>query len=158
MNPTLAGFLVFIRSVMGINTTVLPDNSAAITYAYNVALMTVNPQLGLGLCPTPPGLWNIYAIAVYNLAGDLLINYAPDQEGQTYFATLRGPPPAGYGIYNFVAGVIESAHDETTGDSVAVPDSLKALTLSDLQRLKTPWGRRYLEIAQDFGPNLWGLS
>ena len=145
---------------MQVPTSALPDGSSAITYAFNVAMMTVNPLLGLGICwPQPPGpQWSIYAIAVYNLGGDLLINFAPDTPPSTYFATLRGPIALkGFGETAFVAGVVESAADETTSASLVVPDALKGLTLSDLQRMKTPFGRRYLELAQDFGTE-WGVS
>lgn len=156
--PTLAGFTTFVYSVMGVPTSALPVNSPAITYAYNVAYMTVNPLLGLGV-PCPPGqqTWSIYALAVYNLAGDRLINFAPDQPSSNYFATLRGPAPDGFGINTFVAGNVEAAADEATSDTLVVPDFFKTLTLSDLANLKTPWGRVYLGFAQDFGP-LWGLS
>ncbi len=158
-DPTLAGFITFVRTVMGIDTTALPDGSPAFAYAYNAAYMTVNPLLGMGV-PVPPGTdtWSIYALAVYNLAGDRLINYAPDTPPSTYFTTLRGPiKGGGYGIYTFVAGVVQSATDETTSDGLLVPDAFKGLTIGDLQNLKTPWGRQYLALAQDFGP-LWGLT
>ena len=109
LGPTLAGFQTFITDVMAIPTSALPLTSPAITYAFNVSMMTVNPLLGLGICwPQPPGpQWSIYAIAVYNLAGDLLINFAPDTPPSTYFATLRGPiADGGYGLNAFVAGVV----------------------------------------------------
>ena len=38
-----------------------------------------------------------------------------------------------------------------------VPDAFKALTISDLQNLKTPWGLTYLGFAQACG-TLWGLT
>ena len=37
-------------------------------------------------------------------------------------------------------------------------ESMKGLTLANLQNLKTPWGRMYLSIAQLAGPTIWGLS
>lgn len=157
--PTLAGFSQFVYGVMMIPTAALPTNSPAITYAYNVAFMTVNPLLGQGV-PCPPGqqTWSIYALAVYNLAGDRLINFAPDQPNSTYFATLRGPAPDGFGINSFVAGNVEAAADEATSDTLVVPDFFKTLTLGDLQNLRTPYGRLYLSLAQDWGPAVWGLS
>ena len=157
MGPTLAGFLTFIANVMQIPTSALPSNSQYPSWAYNFALQVVNPQLGLGICPAP-GNWSIYALAVYNLAGHTLILYAQDQSGQTYFSKLRGPiADGGYGINAFVAGVVQSAADETTSDSLVVPESLKGLTLMNLQQLKTPWGINYLNLAQDFG-QIWGVS
>ena len=59
--PSLAGFITFLRNVVGITPTVLPDNSAVIPMAYDVALAIVNLSLAL----TP-----IYALAVYNLGTD----------------------------------------------------------------------------------------
>ena len=56
---------------MGVPVNALPDDSLAITYAFNVAIAIVNQQL---LVANPL----IYELAVYNLAGDNLINWAPD--------------------------------------------------------------------------------
>ncbi len=131
---------------MGINTTVLPDNSVSITYAYDAALDVVNETL-LVVAP------NMYTLAVYNLGGDNLINWAPDQTGQTFFADLREK----LHCTQFVAGVVSSTSDEGTSMSLNVPEQLNRLTLSDLQNLKTPYGRQYLAIAQKYG-TLWGLS
>ena len=72
---------------------------------------------------------------------DVVQMHFPDS---TYFADLRKL----FKINSFVAGVIESSHDATTGQSFAVSDAMKDLTFSDLQLLKTPWGRAYLAIAQ----------
>lgn len=144
--PTPAGFLQFIRSVMGINTTVLPDGSQSITDAYDMAVAIVN--LTLNVVPA------VYTLAVYNLAGDNLVNWAMDVAGQTYFAELRKE----LGVNNFAAGVVTSASDESTSTSLATPDYMKKLTLSDLQNLKTPYGRQYLAFAQRYGPGAWGVS
>jgi hypothetical protein len=145
--PTEAGFVEFIRNIMRINTTVLPDNSETIPFVYEFSLATVNRALAC--IPAP-----FYKVAVYNLGGDLLVNFAQDQDGSTYFADLREK----FHTFDFVAGVIQSAADESTSDALLVPDFLKNLTLSDLQNLKTPWGRIYLSIAQKYGPSIWGLS
>jgi hypothetical protein len=146
LTPTQAGFLAFIRNEMGITTTQLPDNSPSITVAYGVALDIVSDWLvGLGVYP--------YMLAVYNLAGDRLINYAPDQTGQTFFADAR----AAYKINSFTAGVIQSAGDQGTSESMLTPEFAKGLTLMDLQNLKTPYGRTYLQFAQSTG-TLWGLT
>jgi hypothetical protein len=154
-DPSIAGFLTFVRGVMGVPSSALPDDAPALTYAFNVAVATTYALLA-GV-PTPiASAWTIYEIAVYNLGGDLLINYAPDLPGQTpadYWAKLREK----FGTYAFTAGVVSASYDQGTGETMTPPDFVKSLTLSDLQRLKTPYGRRYLEIAQSSGP-LWGLS
>ena len=60
-------------------------------------------------------------------------------------------------INSFVAGVIESSADESTSQSMKVPDQFEGLTIADLQNLKTPWGRTYLGIAQSIRTD-WGIS
>lgn len=153
--PTLAGFLSFIRSVMGIDPLYLPDDSVAINWAYSVALMIVNPDLTLVTAgpPSAPLSVSLYELCVYNLAGDNLINYAPDQPGRTFFAEQR----KNLGISTFAAGVVSSTSDDGDSVSLAVPDSLKMLTMAQLQNLKTPYGRTYLGYAQTSG-TLWGLT
>lgn len=146
MEPTQAGFLDFVRNVMQISTTVLPDSSPSIATAYSVALEIVNDQLALASS-------TMYTYAVYNLAGDNLVNYAPDQQGQTYFADLRKT----LNLAGFVSGVIQASSDESTSESMVVQDAAKEFTLADLQNLKTPWGRTYLGIAQRYG-TVWGLT
>ncbi len=136
---------------MGVPVNALPDDSLAITYAFNVAIAIVNQQL---LAANPL----IYELAVYNLAGDNLINWAPDVPQVPvvevgYFQALR----QGYGCNSFVAGTISSASDEGTSESIATVDSLTKLTIGQLQNLKTPYGRQYLAFAQMVGTN-WGLS
>jgi hypothetical protein len=154
---TLAGFMSFIRDNMQIPASALPDGSYSILMALAISESIVNPALKVvGPCGsnslgyTGP---SIYDLAVYNLAGDNLINFASDVPGGTFFATAR----QGYGLNSFVAGVVSSTSDNGTGESMTVPDSLKDLTLQNLQSLKTPWGRQYLYFAQAYG-TLWGLS
>lgn len=169
--PTLTGFLAFVRGVMGISTAVLPDSAPVIGVALAVALAIVNPSLATAGIPTldaagvalNPGASDIYTLAVYNLAGDNLINYAPDvpdapnvqgsDPPAAYFANLRQK----WNITGFVSGVISASNDESTGESLVVMEAAKNFTLSDLQNLKTPWGRTYLGFAQRYG-TLWGLS
>jgi len=84
--PTLADFLLFIRQVMAIDTTVLPDSSPVIPFALSVAMGIVNRQLWH--IPIPcrdaagvqlnTGGFSIYSQAVYNLAASNLLSYAQD--------------------------------------------------------------------------------
>lgn len=156
MEPTLAGFLSFVRGVMGITTAQLPDAAPVIAMAYGVALDIVNPDLGLASS-------RIYPLAVYNLAGSNLLAYAPDPQDappvqgseppMAFFAFTRKQ----FNINGFTSGVIQSASDETTSQSMVVQEAAKNFTLMDLQNLKDPYGRRYLEFAQQSG-SLWGLT
>lgn len=153
MDPTLAGFVSFIANTMGISSSVLSPTDPAIALSYNLSLETVNQSLQAvpAVSASQP---TIYAWAVYNLAGDLLINYASDVPPSTYFADLRKQ----FGILSFVAGVVNSTSDNGTSQGMTVPKAFENLTIGDLQNLKTPWGRVYLSIAQKWGPSMWGLS
>ena len=143
-----AGFLAFLRAAngVGIPTAALPDNSQDIINSYTFALELVNTAIQQVSALS-------YALAVYNLAADTLINFAQDQPGQTYFATARDS----FKINSFVSGTISSTSDESTSSSMVVPKQFENLTLGNLQNLKTPYGRQYLAIAQQFG-TLWGST
>lgn len=162
----------FIRDVMGIDSTVLPDNSPVISISYQIALMFVNRAL-LGVPPgcapflPPPPLTtlNIYALAVYNLAGDRLINFGQDLPNAAkvpgskdpalpFFANARRD----FNLNGFVSGAITSSSDNGTSASFDVPDWASKLTVSQLSNLQTPWGRQYLGIAQAYGPSIVGLN
>lgn len=151
--PTaIPGFLTFIRDFMGISATYLPDNATIIPYAFNASMPFVNLGLQSLAYPSGPDS-NMYNLAVYNLSGDVLINYATDQPGRTYFEDLR----KAFGINKFSAGVVSSTSDVSTSTSLLNPDFMKGLTFGDLQMLKTPYGRAYMAMAQSQG-TLWGLS
>lgn len=165
--PTLAGFLQFVRTMMNIRPTVLPDNSPFLSMSLAVALGIVNPALRVAPVPQSDGaqvplnpltttipVHTMYDLAVYNLAADNLINYAQDQNGQCYFTDLRKE----LNINGFVSGIVQSASDESTSVSLVVMEAAKEFTLMNLQQLKTPWGRAYLGIAQSYGPTTWGLT
>lgn len=143
--PTQDGFLAWVYSQMQVPQAALPPDAPAIGWAYDVAVAVVNPAL----CVVPP----IYMLAVYNLAGDNLINWATDQPGQTYFVQAR----ADYKCLDFQAGVVASASDVSTSTEILNIEAAKAFTLSNLQNLKTPYGRQYLAFAQQYG-TLWGIS
>jgi hypothetical protein len=102
-------------------------------------------------CDLPCGM---YAFAVYNLAADRLINISPDQTGQSYWQELR----KNFKIYDVSVGVAASGSDQGTAVSILNPEMMQHLTLFDLQTLKTPYGRAYMGMAQNYGPNIWGLS
>lgn len=142
--PTLAGYVSFIRNIMQINTTLLPDGSPVIEFTYNFALNICTDLLAV--IPQIPGQF-LYITAVYNLAGDSLLTYAVDQPGQNFFSQAQQK----YQLKSFVSGVVSFAGDEGTQSTLTVPESLKGLTIGNLQNLKTPYGRTYLQIAQDFG-------
>lgn len=149
--PTVTGFISFIQNVMQIKATYLPTNAPVIQEAFDVAMAVVNQFLAL--VPVGTSGQSIYSLAVYNLAGDNLINFAPDQEGFTYFKELR----ESFGINSFRAGVIQTGGDEGTQAAIIPPEWTQMLTMADLQYIKTPYGRQYMAFAQRFG-TLWGMS
>lgn len=154
--PTQALFDAFVREEMGINSTVLPDNSKYLIWAYHQSRALVNRQIQL-VSPL------MYLIAVNNLGGDILVNIAQDVPDAPPVAGSK--PPAPFFAYtrrqlnlnSFVTGVITSTSDQGTSESMEVPDFVKNLTIADLQNLKTIWGRNYIGIAQSVGSD-WGLS
>lgn len=162
--PTLAGFQAFIANVMAIKPVDLPPTSPVIPMAFAVALAIVNTALqavsiptmdGAGVALAVPGsVGTIYDLAVYNLAGSNLLNYAQDQPGRRYFARLRKK----LNITGFVSGVVQSSGNEASNVSLVVQEAAKNFTLANLQQLKDPYGRRYLELAQSYGPTTWGIS
>ncbi len=127
-----------------VNTTA---NATVIGTSLQLAEDSVNDSLSVA---SP----DYYVLAVYNFAADRLVNYAPDQTGQTFFSTLR----SNLKLSTFSGGVVSSTSDNGTSVSLLNPDQLKNLMLSDLQMIKTPWGRQYIEIAQKWGTTLWGLT
>lgn len=151
--PTQSGFLTFIRNQMKIDSTKLPDDRDSISTSYQIAQELANILIN---CASPV----IYTVMVYNLAGATLIDIAVDpdgapiyKDGLTYFNYLRKD----WGITSFVGGTIQSTSDEGTSESLNVPENLKNLTLQDLNLLKTPWGRVYLQYAEKYG-TIIGLS
>lgn len=175
--PTLAGFTAFVRNVMGISTTVLPDGSPYLSMAFAVALSIVNPALNKVAIPSVDaagvqlnsGCLTIFVLAVYNLGGDNLINYAQDQSGAAIIpGSVSDRNPNGlpffafaryqWNINGFVSGVISETHDESTGSAFVVQEAAKQFTLANIQNLKTPYGRAYLAFAQSYGPSLWGMN
>lgn len=146
MNPTLDAYLDFLRTAVGIPVSALPDDSPWIATTYNASLELVYSDLAF-LAPT------LYSIAVYNLATAFLVDWASDVPPSTYFADAR----IKFGTGNFIPGLIINTGDESDNVAIMIPDSLKQLSLANLQQLKTPWGRAYLGIVQMIG-NIWGLS
>lgn len=144
--PSLAGFIEWTRTVMGIPSTALADEDAGYAIAYEIALDVV-PQDFASLAPS------IYTLTVYNWGGSQLLQTQQDYVGQTFFADAR----ANFKINSFVAGVVNSANDVSTGEGLTVGQGLSNLQLLDLQRIKDPYGRQALSYMQSIG-TLWGLN
>ena len=160
--PTLAGFLTFLQTNLNPPAKALPAGSPWPGFALARALALVNPALQCDPIPQwdaagvslNSGGWTIYSLAVYYLSTDLLVNVTPDQNGFTFFADLRKQ----FNIAGYISGVVQASSDEGTSVSLVVQEAAQHFTLSDVQRLKTPWGRAYLELAQSWGPTTFGIS
>ena len=142
----LATFTNYLVSPVGLDNYVLPPASQIITDAFNYALDIVHPFIASVSTVQ-------YDLAVYGLGADYVINYAQDQPGRLTFATLRND----FHINQFTPGVVGSTSNAQTASGLTVPTAMQGLQIGDLQNLKTPWGRQYLQIAQMVGPDM-GLS
>lgn len=120
----------------------------ALNYAIQVALP--GPQIGAGLS----GFAGQYILAVYNLALHQLLKIAQDQPNQSFFTQAR----AQYKIGTLIPGVVMASGDQATSETLVVPEFFKNLTLSELDLVKTPYGRDYLGYAQMYGPSIVGFS
>lgn len=153
--PNAADFLLFVRE-QGVLVAYLPDNSDYLTWALGYAQNICIPApaslsqtyVGATLSASP------YVLAVYNLGVHRLLMIAQDQDNQTFFTDQRKV----FSLMSFTPGPIQSSADQSTSESMVVPDWVKMLPLQSLSLLKTPWGRFYLEYAQMFGPELFGVS
>lgn len=146
---SLAGYLIFLRTVVGIPTSAMPDDSLDIVISYDWAV-----QL------TPYQIQTIsdiaYTTAVYNCGADYLLQWGSDsygEPGSTFFATIRQT----YELNSFAAGVIENSGDENTSGRLRVPNNFNNLNIDQIVSLKTPYGRQYLAIYQRLG-SIWTLS
>lgn len=144
--PTLEGYITFCRNVVGISEDAMPEEDTG----FQDSLDYAGQWIPLDLSVYSPAL---FTAATYNWAASLLIQYQPDQEGQVFFTNAR----SAFNVSNFAAGVISSASNEATSQSMTVGKGLQNMTLTDLQRVKDPYGRAALAILQDLG-TLWGLS
>jgi hypothetical protein len=152
--PTFAGFQWFVATVMGVPSgSMPPDDWLQIAYDESVNLT----YWALATVPSQPTTPSIYAFAVYNLGCAFLVEFAQDDPNavppSTFWNDLRNK----LGLNSFTAGLITSAADQGTAESMYIPEAIKSMTLMDLQLAKSPWGRKYLMIAGQWG-SLWGLT
>lgn len=127
-------------------TAYFSQDFQAIEWTFNIALDRVigaSAQIGI-----------LYVLAVYNLGMHQLVKIGQDIAPSTFFADLREQ----YGTLDFVGGVVSGTADQNSSTTVSVPELLKNLSLSDLDLLKTPWGREYAGYAMNYGPYVVGIT
>jgi hypothetical protein len=169
-DPTVEGFTNWVYLVMAVPQSVLPIDSIYLQMAYDEALnltyggLQMVPNLStLPPAPAPPPNQSpsIYAVAVYNLGGHILVTTAEDDpnavppppNAPTFWSDLR--TKLGLNVLSY--GFVSSASDQGTSASQQIPTQIADMTLMGLDLLKTPWGRRYMQIVGQWG-TLWGIS
>jgi len=150
MDPTFEGFKWWVAAVMGVPASDMPGDST-LQVAYDEAINLAYSELAF--VPSRATSMSIYTQAVYNLGGAFLVEIAADNPNSTFWTDLRNK----LNINSFVPGFINQAHDQGTGEGMYIIKQLAELSLLGLQLIKTPWGRRYLEFAGQWGP-IWGLT
>jgi hypothetical protein len=151
--PTFAGFQWFVTNIMAVPSGSMPP-SDWLQVAYDEAVNLT--YWALDTVPSQPTTPSIYAFAVYNLGCALLLEFAQDDPANptvTFWADLR----KSLGVNSMSWGMITSASDQGTAESMYIPDQIKGMTLMDLQLAKSPWGRKYLMIAGQWG-SIWGIT
>lgn len=142
--PNLADFVTFCQN-QGVSATFLDPSSEyyawAFTRAQDIALFV--PQM--------PSI--IYVLAVYNLGMHTLIKIAQDV-GTPFFSDMRKT----YFLLSAPLGSINSSSDNGTSQSNVISEWQKNLTLSGMDLMRTPWGRDYLDYAQQYGSTIVGVS
>ncbi|WP_244097479.1 hypothetical protein [Burkholderia cenocepacia] len=145
MAVSQAGYLQFLRDVVGVPVAALPDDSMSVTLSYQVGTELVPRGFA---CASA----TIYEIMAYSAATSFLLNNTPDQPGQSWFDDIRSK----FGLLEGFNGIIQSAADQGTSAAAVVPDWVKRATLQDLQWMKDPWGRQLLAYLQMQG-SMWSL-
>ncbi len=155
--PNLPDFLDFLSTSVQIPSVALPDDSPFPGYALAQAIeLVLQPPSPWTRSPPSGGI--LYTLAVYNCATHILFVITPDQEGQTYFATMRGPAPGGFNLNAPSSGIVVSSSDNGSAATLAQPTWGAGLTVTQLGFFKTPWGREYLGFIQSYGPSIVGLT
>lgn len=133
-NTIIVGDQVLISGVSPIQYSAVPEGQRAVT-VYSVLSTT---QFQYLLAPNP---------------GPAIIgpNAAVTEQ---FFATAR----RNFKLTDFSPGIVTSANDLSTGVGLLNQGFFSGLTLENLQLAKTPWGRTYMSIAQNYGPTIWGLT
>ena len=143
--PNLADFTTYANT-QGVVASYTASDSDYFQWAFNRAVAQAL---------TAPTIVAIeYVLAVYNLGTDRFVRLAMDDGQGTFYATQR----SNFGILEFKPGVVMASGDNSTSQTLVVPDYYKELPMWGQELLKTPWGREYLAYAQMYGPYVVGVS
>ena len=137
--------------VVAVSTASASAYSVYAAWALNYALQVAISGSGIGGLP---GFAGQYVIAVYNLGVHQLLMIAQDLPNQDFFTQARTK----YDLNSLVPGPVLASGDQATSETLVVPEFFKNLTLSEINLIQTPFGRRYLGYAQMYGPTIVGFS
>jgi hypothetical protein len=148
--PNFTDFQAWVQYMMGVPAENMPDD-ATLEMAYDESLNLALDDLAT--IPYTPGSPSLYALAVYNLAGAILVDIVQDSDGSTFWSDLRSK----FNVTMFSFGIINSASDQGTSKGSIVPNFVQQMGPLDLWLYQTPWGRQYMMIAGAWG-SVWGCS
>lgn len=143
--PNLADFTTYATN-QGVVASYTTSTSDYFEWAFNRAM-------NQALCAPSMAVIE-YILAVYNLGTDRFVRLAMDDGDGTFYSTQR----ATFNILDFRPGVVMASGDESTSQTLVVPDYYKELPMWGQELLKTPWGREYIAYAQMYGPYAVGVS
>ncbi len=143
--PNLADFTTYCQN-QGVVASYTASDSEYFQWAFNWALA------GAMTCPQMPSI--IYVLAVYNFGVDRFIRIAQDDGQGTFYQDQR----TSFSILTLRPGVVMASGDESTSNTLVVPDWYRTIPLSVQQQMKTPWGAEYVAYAQEYGPYVVGVS
>jgi hypothetical protein len=136
--------------MMGVPPSEMPD-TVTLQMAYDEALNLALDDLAT--IPYQPGSPSLYALAVYNLGGAILVDIVQDVPPSTFWSDLRTK----FNVTMFSFSIVTGAGDQGTSKSGVVPDFVQRMGPMDFWLMQTPWGRMYMQIAGAWGA-IWGLS
>jgi len=152
--PTYAGFQWFVANIMGVpGASIPPDSWMEVAYTMAVNLC-YTPLLSIPSDPSGP---SVGAIATYNLGAAYLCGFAQDDQTTNPPGSFWSNLQQQYGINSTTFGMVTSASDQGTADSLYIPNAIKNMTFNDLWLSKTPWGSQYLRIAGQWG-YIWDIT
>ena len=143
--PNQADFDTFVYA-QGVNTSVLPTTSTYLPWAFTWGVNWTNTGVNI---PSPA-----YVLACYQGGMHYLVSIAQDEPGQTFWADLRKQ----YNMLSFVAGAVISSSDQGTSQTLSGSKGLEDLSLVAMDAIKTPWGQKWLQYQQTYGPNVIGVA
>jgi hypothetical protein len=136
--------------MMGVPASDMPD-VPTLEMAYDESLNLALDDLAT--IPNQPGSPSLYALAVYNLAGAILVDIVQDTPPSTFWSDLRNK----FNVAMFSFSIVTGAGDQGTSKSAMVPLFVQGMGPLDMWMYQTPWGRQYMMIAGAWGA-IWGIS